>query len=242
MTELIDQIAVWFQDLVLAVGYPGIFIVMFLENLIPPIPTDPLLPFAGMLVAAGDFNFFVVWAIAVSGALSGSLVLYALGVWADDRVVRALVRRYGHIFEVDESALDRALASFDRYGAWFIFFGRMIPVLRSAVSITAGMSRMNLPRFVLFTVLNSLSVTGFWIFVGVQLGENWTDVLDFIDRFQVVLLVLLAAAAIIAGAAWLRRRGPPEDGTPLDGGTPRQIPPPPSSIEPERDLPDPAGS
>ncbi|MFW5691455.1 MAG: DedA family protein [Chloroflexota bacterium] len=206
MAEIINEIAILFENLVLAIGYPGVFLIMLLENLIPPIPTDPLLPFAGMLVADGQFTFHMVWATAVAGALVGSLVLYAIGAWADERVIRALIRRYGRYIEIDEVQLDRALVLFDRYGAPLIFFGRMIPVLRTAVTLTAGISRMALPRFILYTVLNSLTITGFWIFVGVQLGENWTEVLDFINRFQPLLMGVIAVALGLVVFTWLRRR------------------------------------
>lgn len=206
IAEFLDQITVLFQELVQVVGYPGVFLVMFLENLIPPIPTDPLLPLAGMLVVEGQFTFLGVWATAVSGALLGSLVLYSIGAWADDRVLRAIVRRYGRYIDVGEAELDRAFAAFERHGAWYIYFGRMVPVIRSAVTLAAGASRMPLPKFVLFTVLNSLTITGFWIFVGVQLGENWTEVLDGINRFQPMIIGLAVLAFAYVVVRYMRRR------------------------------------
>jgi membrane protein DedA with SNARE-associated domain len=206
MVELINNVANFFEALVAAIGYPGIFLVMFLENLIPPIPTDPLLPFAGILVAQGQLTFVGTWMAAVSAALIGSLMLYAVGMWADERVVRRLVRRYGRWVEVGEEELDRALALFERYGAPMIFFGRMVPVLRTAVTITAGMSRMPLHKFVFFTTLNSLTITGFWISAGVVMGENWTAIMTFIDRFQPLLIGVIALAVLVFVVSYVRRR------------------------------------
>ena len=206
MAEFLDSIALFFEAVVAAIGYPGIFMVMFLENLIPPIPTDPLLPFAGILVADGQLNFLLVWMSAVSAAMVGSVMLYAVGMWADERVIRGIVRRYGRYMDVDEAALDRALALFEQYGAPMIFFGRMVPILRTAVTLTAGMSRMALPKFLFYSVLNSLTITGFWITAGVLMGENWTQILDFINRFQWVILAVGGGVVAWMLVAWLKRR------------------------------------
>jgi membrane protein DedA with SNARE-associated domain len=224
MAELLDSIATFFEALVAAIGYPGIFFVMFLENIIPPIPTDPLLPFAGILVAEGKLNFWLVWLTAVSAAMIGSVMLYAVGMWADERVIRNLVRRYGRYLEIDEAALDRALVLFDRYGAPMIFFGRMVPILRTAVTITAGMSRMAIPKFLFYSILNSLAVTGFWITAGVIMGENWPQILEFINRFQWVILGVGGAGLAWMLASWWKRRR--RRVQPMEA-VPPEAPPPP---------------
>ncbi|RMG77715.1 MAG: DedA family protein [Chloroflexi bacterium] len=207
MADLINRIAEWIEAIVLAIGYPGVFLVMLIENVFPPVPTDPLLPFVGILVADGKMNYFLAWLMAVSGALVGSLMLYAVGAWANEPIVRGVIRRYGQYIGVQETALDRVLAGFNKYGAGMIFFGRAIPVLRSAISITAGVSRMNLPKFLFFSGLNSLLVTGFWLTVGVALGENWRVVLDWIERFELpIIIILVIGGGIWAIRWWVKRR------------------------------------
>ncbi|MDX2137354.1 MAG: DedA family protein [Chloroflexota bacterium] len=206
MSDLVNQIAIFIESLVLAIGYPGIFLIMLLENLIPPIPTDPLLPFAGILAAQGLMTVIGVWISAVAGALVGSLALYMLGRQAGEPFVRGLVRRYGRWLQIDEPALDRTFRLANKYGVLFVFVGRSIPVLRSAVSLTAGMSRMSLPAFALLSGLNSLLVTGFWIFAGYFLGENWGAALGFIDRFEPILTPLLIVAAVLLVAGLIARR------------------------------------
>lgn len=206
MAELLNQIALFLEQLIQAIGYPGIYLVMLLENVFPPIPTDPLLPFAGILVGQGKLNFLGVWATAVVGAVTGSLMLYAVGIWADENVIRTFVRRYGRYIDLHEHQLDRALRLFDRYGSSIVFIGRGVPVLRSAVSITAGMSHMSLPRFIFFSALNSLLVTGFWITVGVVLGENWPEVLALVDRLQWVIIALVIVLVLYTIGAFVRRR------------------------------------
>jgi membrane protein DedA with SNARE-associated domain len=206
MSDLVNQIAIFIESLVLAIGYPGIFLIMLLENLIPPIPTDPLLPFAGILAAQGMMTVVGVWVSAVAGAVAGSLALYMLGRQAGEPFVRGLVRRYGRWLQIDEPALDRTFRLANKYGVLFVFVGRSIPVLRSAVSLTAGMSRMSLPAFALLSALNSLLVTGFWIFAGYFLGENWGAALGFIDRFEPILTPLIVAAVVLLLAGLIARR------------------------------------
>lgn len=196
MSEFFEQLVIFFEDLVLAIGYPGIFAVMFTENLFPPIPTDPLLPFAGILVTEGKLDFFVVWIAAVTGAMTGTAILYAIGAWADKHVIDRVIGRYGRYIGLTTDSIDRAFRQFDRYGAWFILIGRSIPVIRSAVSLAAGMSRMSFPKFMLLSVINSTAITGFWIAAGVFLGENWEDVWDILGSRPVIVLGLFLLAVI----------------------------------------------
>jgi membrane protein DedA with SNARE-associated domain len=209
MVEVINQIAEWIQQLILTFGYPGVFGVMFVENVFPPVPTDPLLPFAGLMAAQGKFVVWLVWLSAVAGAVAGSLVLYAVGAWMDEPVVRGLLRRWGRYLTISERELDRVLALFNRYGAPAVFIGRSIPVMRSVVSLTAGMSRMPLGKFVVFTSLSSGLVTGFWTMVGYVLGENWTLLLALIEEFEPLLIALLVvgALAVVGIFAWRLAQG-----------------------------------
>jgi membrane protein DedA with SNARE-associated domain len=206
MADLVNQIALFIEGLILTVGYPGIFAVMLVENIFPPIPTDPLLPFAGILAAQGQLTIWGVWASAVIGALVGSTGLYMLGRRAGEPFVRSLVRRYGRWFQVDEGQLDRAFGLANRYGVLFVLVGRSIPVLRSAVSLTAGMSKMPLPTFLLLSGLNSLIITGIWIFIGYWLGEHWREALSFITEFEPIITAVLAVAGAGLVGWWLARR------------------------------------
>jgi membrane protein DedA with SNARE-associated domain len=206
MADIVDQIALWIEELILAVGYPGIFAVMFVENLFPPIPTDPLLPFAGILAAQGSMTVFGVWVSAVTGVLVGSSILYAIGKRAGEPFVRALVRRYGRWLGMEEAALDRAFALANRYGVAFVFVGRSIPFVRPVVSLTAGMCGIPLPLFLILSGLNSLIVTGIWIFAGYLLGENWREVLGLLDRFEPILTPLLVVAGVGLVGWFLARR------------------------------------
>lgn len=189
MAEIINQITIFFEQLILAIGYPGIYAVMFAENVFTPIPTEPLLPLAGILASQGQLSFIGVWVTAVAGATSGSLVLYAIGRRGGDPMVRTLVRRYGRYFGMTESGLDRAVSLFNRYGGWVVFFGRWIPFVRPTVSLVSGVSRLPLYIFLPFTILSSAPATVIYIIGGYLLGENWRAILDVIDQLEPFILV-----------------------------------------------------
>jgi membrane protein DedA with SNARE-associated domain len=213
MADLINQVAAFIESLILLIGYPGIFFMLLLENLFPPVPTEPLMPFAGMLVAQGQITFVGAWAAAISGATVGSVLLYTIGKWANESVIRGLVRRHGRLIGITEDEIDKAAQAFNRYGGIAVFFGRMIPMLRGPVSLVAGMSRMNVPIFTLFSALSAAVASGVWLSIGVLLGESWPLVIDLIREAEPVLpliaLVVVAALVVyIVARRWLRAGQP----------------------------------
>ncbi len=198
MAEILDKLSILIEDIIAALGYPGITLVMFLENIFPPIPSEIVMPFAGFLVADnGEMTFPGIVIAGALGSVLGALVIYYVGVWADDLVIRRFVRRYGRYFTVSEQDLDRALSFFDRYGEAIVFFGRLIPIIRSLISLPAGMKRMPLRRFLLFTALGTAIWTALLSAAGVILKENWEDILTFIDTYQMVTLVVVGAAVLV---------------------------------------------
>ena len=204
VAETINQITILAQALLLAIGYPGVFLIVFVENFLGPLPMPPILPLSGMLAADGKMNLFGVWLAAVTGALAGALALYAVGMWVDERVIRKLIRRYGRYGRLSEEHLDRALVLFSRYGGVAIVVGRMIPVLRNMVSLTAGMSHLPIPRFLFYTMLISAPTIAIWVYGGYALGENWQVVLTLIGRLEplVILLIAMSTVAGVCVAAW----------------------------------------
>ncbi|MBN1286191.1 MAG: DedA family protein [Anaerolineae bacterium] len=221
MAGILDQLANLIQSLIAALGYAGIAIVMFAENIFPPIPSELVMPFAGFIVgehieeltlgnilsASGEqFSFVGVIIAGTLGALLGALCLYYLGRWADEPVIRAFIRRYGRWFLLTEDDLDRALAFFNRYGEPIMFFGRLIPIIRSLISIPAGMNRMNMPRFLLFTTLGATVWNIVLTVAGVILGANWELVLDIVDKYQYATLAVLLLAAALFVVVRLRER------------------------------------
>ena len=208
MTAILESLSNWIQEFILAIGYPGIVLVMAIENIFPPIPSELVLPFGGALSAKGDMNFWGVVAAGTAGSVIGALVLYTVGYFAREAGVRRLIAVYGRYIFVSEQDLDRAADWFERYGEAVVFFGRLIPIIRSIISVPAGYTRMNLGRFLLFTTLGTLLWSLLLTYIGRVLGENWESITEFTGPYQNATLVVLVVAVIafIGWRAYKRRR------------------------------------
>ena len=211
MTALMDTVGGWIQEFILAIGYPGIVLVMAIENIFPPIPSELVLPFGGALSASGEMNFWGVVAAGTVGSVIGAMILYAVGYIAREAGVRRLVAAYGKYVFISETDLDRAAAWFERYGEAVVFFGRLIPIIRSIISVPAGYTRMNIGRFLLFTTLGTLLWSLILTYVGRVLGENWENITEFTGPYQnaTLILLVLAVIAFIAWRAYKKRSSSP---------------------------------
>jgi membrane protein DedA with SNARE-associated domain len=192
----------WIADLIDAFGALGVAFLMALENLFPPIPSELILPFAGFLVGRGELGFLPVLVASTAGSLFGALVLYALGRWGG----RKLILRYGRFLRVKEADLDRAEGWFDKYDEWVVLFGRMVPGVRSVVSIPAGMLGTPFVRFVLLTTAGSAAWNTLLLGAGWYLGDNWQQIADIVGSASNVVLVLVAVV-LVGAAVWWWRRG-----------------------------------
>ncbi|MFO7321456.1 MAG: DedA family protein [Chloroflexota bacterium] len=196
MAELFDAIAEAIQQLVSFLGYPGIALASLLEAVFPPLPSELVMPFGGFQVARGDLTFAGVVIAGTLGSLAGAIVVYHFGRWADEALIRRFLRRYGRYFGVSEHDLDRALAIFSRYGEAVVFFGRLIPLIRTLISIPAGMERMPLPRFALFTALGTAIWSALLAGAGYLLGDNWEQLLVWMESYQTFMLVVSAVIGV----------------------------------------------
>jgi membrane protein DedA with SNARE-associated domain len=197
MAEILDQIRIWIEQIISAMGYPGITFVMLVENLFPPIPSEVVMPFAGFLVVDGRFSLPGIILAGTLGSVLGALVIYYIGLWSNERVVRRFIRRWGKYFLLSEDDLDRALNVVDRYGEIIIFVGRLIPIIRSLISLPAGMQRMSMPKFLLFTTMGTAIWSGILGYAGVLLGENWEEILDIVDRYEKATAVVLIVLVVV---------------------------------------------
>jgi membrane protein DedA with SNARE-associated domain len=192
----------WIEYLIEAFGVLGVALLMTLENLFPPIPSEFILPFAGFLVGRGELGFLPALVASTAGSLSGALILYALGRWGG----RNLILRYGRFLRVKEADLDRAEGWFDKYDQWVILFGRMVPGVRSVVSIPAGMLRTPFLQFVLLTTAGSAAWNALLLGAGWYLGENWQQIQGIVGSVSNFVLILVAVALVCAAIWWWRRR------------------------------------
>lgn len=196
------DIGAWVLDVIAALGYVGLALLLVAENLFPPIPSEVVLPLAGFLVGRGDLGFWQALLASTSGSVAGALILYALGRYGG----RRLVLRYGRFLRVDEDSLDRADGWFRRYGDWVVLFARVVPFARSVVSIPAGTMKMPAIRFTVMTALGSFAWNTLLIGAGVILGANWQQVEAWIGSYSnVVLGVTAVAIAILLVLRQLRK-------------------------------------
>jgi len=157
-----DQIVHFLTESVLALGYPGIGVLMFIESSFVPFPSEVVLPPAGYLAAHGQMNAYLAAAAGLTGSLAGALFNYGLAVWVGE----PFLRRYGHYFFLKTQSLDRAERFFRAHGEISTFVGRLVPVVRQLISIPAGVARMSLRRFAVFTSLGA----GIWCAILVYIG------------------------------------------------------------------------
>lgn len=189
------------EDAVTQAGYWGLAVIMAVETLFPPIPSELVLPLAGYEVSKGQFTFLLALLATTAGATIGSLGLYALARFGG----RPAILRFRRVLRVSEADLDKADAWFDARGTKIVFFGRMVPGARSLVCIPAGLSEMPLRTYVAVTVAGS----GLWnaalLAIGVTIGSEYERVGEYVGPASRVVVVL-AVIGLVAGSVWLLRR------------------------------------
>ena len=210
-----EQLASWITTTIDALGYPGVLAMMAVESALVPLPAEGIMPFAGFLVATGRFNLWTVALVGAAGNLLGSLAAYALGRWAGDAIVRQALRRYGRWALLEERELDRAQEWLRRYGDWVVLVGRVVPGLRTVVSLPAGIARLPVLRFSVLTFAGSFVWSLALAEVGRMLGERWESIRPW---FHALDLVIVAAAVLAVLYYVYRIRSSVErDGRPLAG-------------------------
>jgi membrane protein DedA with SNARE-associated domain len=176
-------------------GYGGIFFAMVLESACIPLPSEVTLPFAGYLVFKGVFSFWKITLVAAAANVIGGLLAYYLGKYGG----RPLILKFGKYVFINEFKLKKAEYFFAKYGEITVFIGRLLPVVRTFISLPAGIAKMNVFKMSLYTFLGSLPWCALLIWAGQKLGENWQRIEPYFQRLHVFLGigVLIAAAAIL---------------------------------------------
>ncbi|AVT40678.1 DedA family protein [Plantactinospora sp. BB1] len=187
----LSGIAEWATDLMDTLGAPGAGLAVALENLFPPLPSEIILPLAGFAASRGEMSLWSAIFWTTLGSVVGALALYYVGALLGRERTRAIAARLPLVKLAD---VDRTEAWFVRHGVKTVFFGRMIPIFRSLISIPAGIERMRLGTFLLCTALGSLIWNTAFVLAGYLLGENWHLVEEYAGLFQKVVIVAVALA------------------------------------------------
>ncbi len=183
-------------NLIESYGLLAVFVLMTAESALIPIPSEITMPFAGFMAGRGVMNF---WAIVFVGAfanLVGSLLAYWLGYVKGEEWLRIAIKKWGKWFLIKESEYDKAKDWFHTKGQWVSFGSRMLPVVRTFISLPAGIARMNISLFSLLTFLGSFIWSAFLTYLGLKMGQNWLAIEPYFRQFQFLIVGLFVAGAI----------------------------------------------
>jgi membrane protein DedA with SNARE-associated domain len=188
---IIEILASFIIAVISSGGYTGVIILMAIESACIPLPSEIIMPFSGYLVFRGEFGLVWVGLAGAFGCVVGSVPAYYLGLYGG----RPLIEKYGKYVLVSHHDLDIADRWFARYGDWAIFFSRLLPVVRTFISFPAGVAKMNVPRFIIYTFVGSFPWCLGLAYIGMKLGENWDTLGAYFHKFDIVIGILLAAGA-----------------------------------------------
>lgn len=190
LTAIVDGVV----SLMDVIGAPGAGLAIALENIFPPLPSEVILPMAGLAASRGGFSLAEALFWTTAGSVVGAFALYLIGAWLGVQRLRAIAAKVPLLHPED---IDRTVAWFHRHGGKAVFFGRMIPIFRSLISIPAGITRMPLWRFGLLTLAGSFIWNAVFVVAGYVLGESWHVVETYADILQYVVI-----AAVALGVGW----------------------------------------
>ena len=182
-------------------GYFGVFVLMTLESALIPLPSEVTMPFAGSLVSSGVFNFWILAFVGALGNLAGSLLAFWLGYLGEEKVLQ-FIRTKGKYALIREKEFVHATSLFASHGDVIVFVSRLLPAVRTYISLPAGVTRMAKKKFVAYTFIGSLIWSVLLTYVGVVLGDNWRKITPLFHYFDVAVI---ATALILAGYYLLRK-------------------------------------
>ena len=181
-------------------GLLAVFVLMTMESALIPIPSEVTMPFAGFLAGRGLMNFWVVVTVGAIANLAGSLIAYWLGFTKGEGWVRVVIKKWGKWLLIKEKEFDRAIKWFQKYGGIVAFTSRLLPIVRTFISLPAGIAKMNLASFSILTFIGSFIWSAFLAFLGLKLGQNWLSIEPYFRKFQ----VLIIGAGVVASALYVR--------------------------------------
>lgn len=173
---------------ILFLGYPGILILMAMESMVFPIPSEMVMPLAGYLISQGKMSFLGVFIFSSLGSLTGSLISYYLGLWGRNN---NFFQRWGKYFFLDMEDLEKTEQWFQKRGEKTVLISRFIPVVRHLISIPAGIGRMKLKKFCFYTIIGASAWNMFLAYIGFILGKNWEEVRNYSEYFSIPVVVII---------------------------------------------------
>ncbi len=196
----------WITDFLEQFGYLGVFLLICAENLFPPIPSEVILTFSGFMTSSTTLSVAGVIIYSTLGSVLGAILLYGIGMLFGIERMERFIQKYGSILRVKVTDIHRADRWFDKYGYWTVLFCRMIPLVRSLISIPAGMTRMNFPLFLIFTTVGTVIWNTFLVTLGAKVGESWEDIVHYMDIYSNIVYLLLFIVIVFCVVYFWRRK------------------------------------
>jgi membrane protein DedA with SNARE-associated domain len=192
LTDIFTIIGSFALSTIQLLGYGGIFFLMMLESMVVPVPSEFVMPFAGFLVAQGTFNFILVILTSTLGSITGSLIFYYVGKTG----AHTLVEKYGKYVLVDIEDIKKTEEWFNKRGELTVFIARLVPVVRHLISLIAGVGKMNVKKFSLYTILGAALWNAILTYLGFLLGQHWNEVSQYLEGLDIVIVILLVLGCL----------------------------------------------
>ena len=184
----------WITSLIGEHGYFALFALMFLENIFPPIPSELIMPFAGYAAAKGDIHPVAAVLAGSAGSLLGAFAWYGVGHWLGAERLKQAAQRYGRWLTISEADVDRAQRWFERYGDFAVCIGRLIPAVRSVISVPAGIARLGIKRFLFWSALGTIAWTSLLMGLGYVLGKRFAEVDAWLQPVSLTIVAIAVGA------------------------------------------------
>ena len=203
LAAITDKLADWATGVVGDLGLKGIFVLMTLESMCIPIPSEPTMLFAGFNVDQGTYSFIAVVSVGVAANVLGSWIAYGFGRFGR----LELIERHGKWLHITPARMDQADRWFEAYGGWAVFFSRMLPIVRTFISLPAGVAKMPFGRFTLYTLLGCIPWMAGLTFLGMTVDSKWEEWKGYLHYIDYLVAVLIIAGAVYLFIRWRRSGG-----------------------------------
>ncbi|MFB1050126.1 DedA family protein [Paraliobacillus sp. JSM ZJ581] len=196
----------WLLEIMNNYGYIGIIFLIAVENIFPPIPSEVILTFGGFLTTTTSLTMFGVVIASTLGSVFGAVVLYVVGASISTATLKKFVAKRGHYLRLEQNDVDRAIHWFNKYGAWSVFICRFIPLIRSLISVPAGLAKMRFIPFLLLTTIGTLLWNTVLVGLGAYVGASWNEIVTYMDTYSNILYVVLGLAFIALIGVYIYKR------------------------------------
>ena len=196
----------WITNIMEQFGYIGIFLLITIENLFPPIPSEVILTFGGFMTTHTSLSVLGVVVASTIGSVAGAIVLYGIGLLIDVNRIEKIVGKWGHILRLSKKDIHKANEWFSKYGVWTVFFCRFIPLIRSLISLPAGMAHMNFAVFLVLTTIGTFIWNVVLVSIGATVGGSWETIVGYMDIYSNVVYVVLALLFVMFVVFFIKKR------------------------------------